>query len=232
MVRLSRHRNLVLLLLLLAAQVALPLAAQESRLAQFGFDVLFSAVVIMTLFVVFPGARSRLAAFALLAPALLLVGGEYWLGTLGRPHASLVYHLSAALFSAAAVLAIVRHIFRGRDVTTDEVVGAFVGYLMLGILWGNLFAAVAIVDPAAFSVSPAIRWQLDDWYLRRALFNYLSLATLSSLGYSDVTPTSPLSNTLTWMEVMAAQFYMAVVVAQIVGLKLAQALAGPRQDAG
>jgi hypothetical protein len=42
---------------------------------------------------------------------------------------------------------------------------------------------------------------------------------------------APLSNTLTWLEVMAAQFYMAVVIAQIVGLKLAQALGPDRSGA-
>jgi uncharacterized membrane protein len=47
---------------------------------------------------------------------------------------------------------------------------------------------------------------------------------MASLGYSDVTAVAPLANTLTWLEVMTAQFYLAVVIAQIVGLKLAQAL--------
>jgi hypothetical protein len=53
---------------------------------------------------------------------------------------------------------------------------------------------------------------------------------MTSLGYNDVIAVTPLANTLTWIEVMAAQFYLAVVIAQIVGLKLAQAVAAARVD--
>ena len=41
---------------------------------------------------------------------------------------------------------------------------------------------------------------------------------------ANITTTRPLSNTLLWLEVMCGQFYLAVVVATIVGMKMAQAL--------
>lgn len=63
------------------------------------------------------------------------------------------------------------------------------------------------------------------------LFEYLSFTTPTSLGYGDITPIGPPAYTLTWLEVMVGQFYMAVVVAQLVGLKLAQALTRGRTEA-
>ena len=45
-------------------------------------------------------------------------------------------------------------------------------------------------------------------------------------------PIGPPAYSLTWLEVMAGQFCMAVVVAQLVGLKLAQALRGDKPEAG
>ncbi len=59
----------------------------------------------------------------------------------------------------------------------------------------------------------------------------LQLYDLTSLGYGDVTPTrAPTSRSLA--EVMFGGFYMAIVVAQLVGLKLAQApgSTGPARD--
>ena len=50
------------------------------------------------------------------------------------------------------------------------------------------------------------------------------------LGYSDITPVGQPAYSLTWLEVLFGQFYMAVVVAQMVGLKIAQALRGRGQD--
>src|SRR5262245_48715123 len=50
-------------------------------------------------------------------------------------------------------------------------------------------------------------------------------------AYSDVTAVAPLAHTLTWLAVMTAQFYLAVVIAQIVGMKVAQVFRrGGRND--
>jgi hypothetical protein len=138
---------------------------------------------------------------------------------------AVAYHGLVTLFLGSAVGVLVRDIFRHRSIGFDDILGAFAGYILLGVVWGNLYATVELLAPGAFSVNPDIRWQLDDWHLRRALFNYLSFTTMASLGYNDITPAAPIANTLTWIEVMTAQFYLAVVIAQIVGLKLAQAIA-------
>jgi hypothetical protein len=45
---------------------------------------------------------------------------------------------------------------------------------------------------------------------------------MATLGHNGVTAVAPLANTLTWLETMTARFYLAVIIAQIVGLRLAQ----------
>jgi hypothetical protein len=226
---LRRHRNLALLALLVAAQLTLAMAVDRERAGRLAFDVLFAAGVMAAIVVVFRTRRERTAALVLLAPALALAVSDYFFHTLRSPHAALVYHVSVALFSGAATVAVVREIFREHDVPLDDVIGAFVGYIILGVTWGNLYAILQILSPGAFTFDAAVQPQLQDWYLRRALFNDLSFTTMTSLGSANVTPTTPLANTLTWMEVMAAQFYMAVIVAQIVGAKLAQSIGGERR---
>ena len=69
------------------------------------------------------------------------------------------------------------------------------------------------------------------WHLQHALFDYLSFTTLTSLGYSDISPAGAPAYSLTWLEVLFGQFYMAVVVAQLVGFKLAEALKGDAPEA-
>ena len=64
-----------------------------------------------------------------------------------------------------------------------------------------------------------------------AVFDYPSFTTLMTLGYGDITPIGAPAYSLTWLEVMLGQFYMAVVVAQLVGIKLAQALRGDGPEA-
>jgi voltage-gated potassium channel len=56
------------------------------------------------------------------------------------------------------------------------------------------------------------------------LFDYYSLMTLTTMGYGNITPIRPPATSLTWMEAMFGQFYIAVIVAQLVGLKLAEGI--------
>lgn len=230
--RLSEHRYLALLAALLLIVVAQPLVAHESVAASLAFDLLVATASIAVLVIVFSPRWERQVAWVLAAPAILLTIARYAVpGGATVPYA-VAYHLSVALFLGFAVAVMVRDILRGGTISFDAVLGAFAGYLLLGVAWGGLYAAVEQLAPGSFSVSPDIRWQLADWHLRRALFNYISFSVMASLGYNDITAVAPLASTITWIEVMTAQFYLAVVIAQIVGLKLAQTIAQTRHNGG
>lgn len=58
------------------------------------------------------------------------------------------------------------------------------------------------------------------------LFDYLSFTKLTSRAYGDITLIGWPAYALTWLEVMFGPFFMAGVVAQFVGLKLAWVLRG------
>ncbi len=53
--------------------------------------------------------------------------------------------------------------------------------------------------------------------------NYVSLGALTSVGSGDVVPILPPATMLTMLEAVFGQFYIAVVVAQLVGARLSQA---------
>jgi hypothetical protein len=216
----------VLLAVMLAVLVTQPLLAYASTPARVAYALLAIAAAVVVLRVVLSGRWERWLGAAFAVPAFALTGAAYAEPGLLTLAADVASHLAAALFLGFAVGVIVRDIFRRHAISFDEVLGAFAGYLILGVVWSNLYAVVELVTPGSFAVAPEIRWQLDDPLLRRALFTYVSFATMTSLGYNDVTAVAPLANTLTWLEAMSAQFYLAVVIAQIVGMKLAQVVEG------
>ena len=47
---------------------------------------------------------------------------------------------------------------------------------------------------------------------------YFSFVTMSTLGYGDIVPCVPLALTLTWTQSVIGQFYLAVLVARLVGV--------------
>jgi voltage-gated potassium channel len=135
-----------------------------------------------------------------------------------------VHHGFLVAFLGFAVAVILRGVLERKEVRADDVIGAICGYLLAGIVWGNLYLLVELVFPGSFSVRQDIAEQLASRHARQSLFADYSFVTLTSLGSSDITPTSSPATSLTWLEAMFGQFYIAVIVAQLVGLRLAQAL--------
>lgn len=127
-----------------------------------------------------------------------------------------------ALFIGFAVVMILRNIFAASVVTGDDVLGAVCGYLLAAGAWANLYAATELLVPGSFSVSNDLQ-ELSSSHGRTALFNYFNVVTLATMGYGDITPVRPPATALAMLEAIFGQFYVAVVVAQLVGLRLAEA---------
>jgi len=49
---------------------------------------------------------------------------------------------------------------------------------------------------------------------------YYSYVTLSTLGYGDITPVTPIARTLSFLEALFGQFYIAILVASFVGMHI------------
>ena len=55
------------------------------------------------------------------------------------------------------------------------------------------------------------------------VLTYYSFVTLTTVGYGDISPVSPATRTLAWMEAITGQFYLAVIVAGLVSVLAAKA---------
>ena len=212
---------LAALVALLVAQAVLPYGGLATRVL---FNGMFAAVLLGVVFIIFGRGWERQLALVLLLPAFAFDLAYHVLPDRMRVASGLLFNAFMIAFIGLAVAVILRDLFRKSVIRGGDVLGAISGYLLSGVVWGNLYVVLQLLAPSSFAVQPEIAWQLQEQHLRHALFNFFSFATLTSLGYNDITPVTPLANTLTWLEVMFGQFYMAVVVAQLVGMRLAQAI--------
>ncbi|HYB42222.1 MAG TPA: hypothetical protein VEL75_10665 [Candidatus Methylomirabilis sp.] len=223
--RRGRRQNLALLVSFVLLVLFQPVLGHRSIQLGLLFDFLFVFTGFYVFFVVFRARWERRVAFVIVLPALVSYTMIYALlaGRFSMPIA-VAYHCSVVMFLGFVVAVILRDIFRKGVISGDDVVGAICGYLIAALAWANLYSLTELLFPRAFTVNAAIAWRLGNWHTRRALFDYVSFTTLTGLGYADVVPTAPPAYSLTWLEVIFGQFYIAVVVAQLVGLKLADAL--------
>ncbi len=220
--KLTRH--IQLLAALVAMELGNPLLAEVTVPARILSLVLFSLVCVTVFRAVFATNRRRWIAMSLAGIVIGLNLTRLWAPAAWQLPIDVALDLAAGAFFVFVLTVIVSHVFGASRLHGDDVVGAFSGYILIALIWGRLYALVWLIAPEAFSISPDIQWQLGNPHTLHALFDYYSFTTISSIGYGDITTTRPISNTLIWLEVMCGQFYMAVVVATIVGLKMAQAL--------
>jgi voltage-gated potassium channel len=57
---------------------------------------------------------------------------------------------------------------------------------------------------------------------------YFSLVTLATVGYGDITPATELTRSLAVVEAILGQFYIAVLIADLIGKKLTQSVTLPQ----
>jgi hypothetical protein len=226
----STQKYALLIAMMVIVLVTQPLVARGSAGGRVLYDALTGVIVAGVLYVVFRSRGERQVGAVLILPALVCNIAHYFLPPGLHVWSAVVFHVSIVAFIGFAVGAILRDVFAQRAVGMGEVLGGFSGYFLAGVAWGNLYALVALLIPESFNVNPGIVWQMSEWHERRALFDYFSFTTLTSLGYGDITPTAPPATSLAWLEVLFGQFYLAAVVAQIVGMKLAQAMRRGKGD--
>jgi hypothetical protein len=126
------------------------------------------------------------------------------------------YFLSIATMFAFLLLAIrsaLRQVVFGTEINANRLYGAVCVYLMLGVLWALIFSVVSELDPGAFvgALQPA---NVENWNVE---WLYYSFITLTTLGYGDILPVSTTARVFAYSEAVIGVFYMAVLVAALVG---------------
>ncbi len=228
--KLTRH--VWLLALLVGMEIVNPLLADETLAPRILSTALFIAVGVAVLSAVLRTKRQRYAGAALLGAAIALDIGRNVAPAAHQLPLDVMAGLIVAAFFLFVLSVILSELFTTRRIGFNDVVGAFSGYVLIALIWGRLYTVVWLLVPRSFSISPDIKWQLGNWHTLHTLFDYYSLTTLATVGYADITTIAPASNNLVWLEVMCGQFYLAVVVATIVGIKISQALTAPRDGTG
>jgi voltage-gated potassium channel len=220
---LRERKYLVLLAALVVAAIVEPLVRDWSERTQILVEVMLAVVNLGVFLVVFERRWERYLAFFLVFP--LFATSVAHSGSVERLQVvEIIFHAFGIAFLGFGAALILKRVFQQKTIRIDAVIGALCGYLLVAGAWANAYALIYQLRPGSFRVADVIAGQLEYWPLQRLLFNYLSVMTLTTLGYNDITPIGPLALTLSWLEVVFGQFYIAVVVAQLVGLRLAQSL--------
>ena len=123
--------------------------------------------------------------------------------------------LVALLFYLSTTAIAFRSLLTGERIDLNMIMGSVCVYILVGISWSIFYYFESIIHPGAFNgiVGEGGKQQFSELL-------YYSYVTLSTLGYGDITPVTPIARTLAFLEALFGQFYIAILVASFVGMHL------------
>jgi hypothetical protein len=215
----SPWRFLRLTLLVVAWMFALPHLDQR-WIAQLLLQIFLLYSLAVTLWANPSWKRLRAAAIALwllsvvgsLLALLPLAQTEQWQRVWRVSDIATNLPLLALL--AAGILAFA---FRERRPTVDGIFATVAAYLLIAVLFGQMYALAIEIDPSSFNLPADLAP-----YSRQGSLLYFSFVTLATLGYGDVLPLHSTVRTIAVIEAVVGQFYVAVIVAVFVSLFVSQ----------
>lgn len=219
----EERRYSTLLWSLVVLFLAYPLT-QKLGVTRF-WSVLFAAELLLAVYAISEGKKSLIVAFALVTPAVV---GELAFFLFENQETHWFSVISVTVFLAYVSFVVYKtSVFDPGPITTDRLAGAISVYLLLGLLWSVVYGMIAAVDPGSFTGTEAFR--LDEPGAQRD-FIYFSFVTLTTLGYGDMSPVSPVARTLAWFEAVFGQLYLAVTIARLVSLEVTHHAQPPAGD--
>jgi Ion channel len=180
------------------------------------FDIMVSVVLIAAIWVV-SQHRGLLAIGLLLAVPLFLarwalhVVDIHWLAV-GWP-------LLGIAFFAFTAMVLLRQVLSDTTVTTDTIAGSISVYLLLSVIWALIFSLIEAAHPGSFHVNGSpFEISGSAYHSQLPAFLYLSLITISTVGYGDIVPVTQPARMLAALEGVIGQLYLAVLIARLIGL--------------
>lgn len=123
------------------------------------------------------------------------------------------------LFLLIVISISLQQMLHSDQVNLHNVAGAICVYLLLGIIWAQVYYFVNIIMPGSFKGNLSL-----DIHMQSFDFVYYSFVTLSTLGYGEIVPLSATARSLAYMEAIFGQFYIAILVAGLVSIHITNKL--------
>ena len=202
----------LLVLELCAIFFAAPLAARGVPVARPVADALVLAVLVVVVLL-----SHRWLAITLILIGVTAIGASILPHPQWSPLPGAGLQRGGDIIVFLALIWVVAHaVYAPGRITFHRLQGAMVLYLSVATLFAAAYGLIWEMSPDAFAHLGAPKTEPQE----RASMLYFSLSTLTTQGYGDIVAVDPLARSLTNLEAVIGQFFLAITVARLVTLEL------------
>lgn len=177
-----------------------------------------AAIFVSVLYIVSHSKRWLLAISLSASPAIINSFAITWLGYGFEPNFSnflfIISYVSVTIFLVYALA-------RAHVVNQATIYAAMCAYLMIAHGWTYIYLFIESLSPGSFMLSSSVHAlpAVTDMILVREL-EYLSYITITTLGFGDVLPLTPVARAFVSLEAVVGQLYLTIVLARLVSMYL------------
>jgi len=209
----------VFLLTCLIATLLIPAYFDHPLMGGLVTNITLSVTLLSGLYLVAYQLKELLIGILLVIPVLLTSWGDSLLPTPWNVYIANSFYV---IFLCYICVLIGRFLFESSRISLDMILASICLYLLIGLIWAFIYQVIETSDPGAFKFVTIDAMQMEAVRYMRGQFAYYSYVTLSTLGYGDITPVSRVARSWAVLETLSGQFYLAVVIARLVGLYITQ----------
>jgi hypothetical protein len=204
----ERNRFILLILATLMTLI-LPAFAGSGKLSELIFVVTLSFLFIQST-IVADVSNSKKHLLRILVISMILI---IWLKPAGydSPYIDLVKLGFIAAFFIFVMSFLIRYVAQSSSVDMNVLLASVNIYLLAGIVGACLSFVLYSLYPEAYNFPTYI---IKPGFPQ---FLYYSFITMSTVGYGDITPRIPETQTLSYILSVAGQLYVAIIIAFLIG---------------
>lgn len=206
--------HVLLILLLIIIFVAYPLQAMNIT------DLVIVKVFITLLTVsgIWAISKNRKRLLWVMVVAVLSMGFLWARSVSDEPWIVIASLSLTSLFECLLAYFVLLRTFAPGHVNLFRVEGSVVVYLLIGVIFSSLYALIHTLEPTAFNFADPPQ----NLEVAQSRFMYFSFITLTTIGYGDIQPLMPFSQSAAMLEGLIGQLFPAILIARLVSQSISE----------
>jgi len=141
---------------------------------------------------------------------------EWFFKSQGLLYLEVIFKGLNFVFFMIVVVSLISQVARTKHVNARVILEAINVYLLLGMVFAIIIGIVTLFQPHAFNFAN-IEGMVSRGISVYSELSYYAFVTLTTLGYGDIVPLTPVAKSVAIFTAITGQIYVAVVIAMLVG---------------
>ncbi len=201
------HRHPIFLVGLLLFFI-LPELLEKVFFVNLPFPIILTLLIFSSIFLIQASPRKRFLTYGLVVALIIFL--FTWNNYQESHNLERTAYIFLFTYFSFITFFLFKDLMRSEKVSASVIIGAFAGYFMIGVITFFIFAFLDSAYPDTLSADLTSVKGIEDTF-------YFSFITLTTIGYGDFVPTSALGQKVAILEGLIGQFYLAIVMAILVG---------------